>query len=238
MIILPDIHGRSYWREPVRRFLGNEPIIFLGDYVDPYQYEGVYPSEAFLEFQDIVSLKKEHPDDVTLLLGNHDLHYIAPDLEGGRKDYERLEQIRSLIRDNTNLFRMAMEAEAGGRNILFTHAGVKQGWLEFEEDYLGKLSPEEVCPRLNEMWLDEEQRPTLLDILADVSYSRWGSQPYGSPVWNDVDDMTIDKAELPGYFQIFGHSQQEQDPVISKHFACLDCRKAFRITEKGMIESI
>lgn len=238
MIIIPDVHGRSFWRKPVQEALGKEHIIFLGDYVDPYQYEDIFPSEAFDVFEEIVEIKKTHPQDVTLLLGNHDLHYINPDLAGGRMDYERLEQIRSMILDNASLFQMAMEAEIGEKKHLFTHAGVTQGWLDFEEEYLGKMTPGNVCPRLNEMWQDEDQRPTLLDILADVSYSRWGSQPYGSPVWSDVDDMATDKAELPGYYQIFGHSQQERDPIIGEHFACLDCRKAFTITENGMIESI
>lgn len=238
MLIIPDVHGRTFWEKPVYGALGKEHIIFLGDYIDPYQCEGIYPSEAFQKFRDVVSLKKEHPDDVTLLLGNHDLHYIAPDIAGGRKDYVRLEDIKAMILDKAGLFRMAMEAEAGGRKFLFTHAGVKQGWLDFEEDYLGALSPEEVCPRLNGMWLDEDQRPTLMDILADVSASRWGCQPYGSPVWNDIEDMADDPDELPGYCQIFGHSQQEQDPVIGEHVACLDCRRAFRLNNDGIIEEL
>jgi len=57
----------------------------------------------------------------------------------------------------------------------------------------------------------------------------------GSSAWNDVDDMAGDPDEFPGWYQIFGHTQQELDPVIGKHFACLDCRMSFRLTDEGEI---
>ncbi|MDO4214266.1 MAG: metallophosphoesterase [Bacteroidales bacterium] len=68
-IIIPDVHGRKFWRAAVQ---GHEEdkIIFLGDYVDPYDWEGISASEAFKELQDIIAFKKEHPDNVVLLLGN------------------------------------------------------------------------------------------------------------------------------------------------------------------------
>lgn len=34
MIVIPDIHGRDCWIEPVRQYLGKEHIIFLGDCLD------------------------------------------------------------------------------------------------------------------------------------------------------------------------------------------------------------
>ena len=239
MIIIPDIHGRTFWKEPVTKALETgESIIFLGDYVDPYEYEGVPMGGLVPMLERIISIKREHPGQVTLLLGNHDLHYLSEDLGGSRYDYSRAVFYVRLFRDNSELFQMAAEAEIGGQKFLFSHAGVKRGWLDFEDDYLGKLAPEDVCSRLNEMWIDKEQRPALLDILADISTSRWGAQPYGSPVWNDVEDMADDADELPGYYQIFGHSQQEENPVIGEHFACLDCRRAFIVNDKGSIQEL
>ena len=54
-------------------------------------------------------------------------------------------------------------------------------------------------------------------------------------IWSDVDDMRTDAPELPGYYQIFGHSQQGSEPVITEYFACLDIRRAFRLTVCGKI---
>lgn len=237
MIILPDIHGRAFWQKPVDDNLGKEHIIFLGDYLDPYQYEGFYPSEAYEVFIEIVNLKKEHPGDVTLLLGNHDLHYLDEDLAGGRKDYTRAVQIRKMIEENSDLFDMAHTYKAGGRRFLFTHAGVKWGWIQFNKDIFDGVSPDDVGDYLNTLWHVTSRRPRLMKALAQVSYSRWGRYAYGSPVWNDIDDMDDDFEEI-GWYQIFGHSQQEKNPVICKYFACLDCRRAFHLNNDGEIEEI
>ena len=41
LIIIPDVHGRSFWRDAVKRNPGAE-FIFLGDYLDPYPDERQY----------------------------------------------------------------------------------------------------------------------------------------------------------------------------------------------------
>ena len=43
------------------------------------------------------------------------------------------------------------------------------------------------------------------------------------------------RERLPNVYQVFGHTQQESEPVITKHYACLDCRKAFLLTDKSDI---
>ena len=39
MIIIPDVHGRVFWKEIVKN--SEDKIIFLGDYVDPYPGENI-----------------------------------------------------------------------------------------------------------------------------------------------------------------------------------------------------
>lgn len=82
------------------------------------------------------------------------------------------------------------------------------------------------------MWLDTGKRPLLLRMMGDVPYSRWGNRPYGSPVWNDVDDLATDHEEAPGYIQVFGHTQQMSKPVICDYYMCSDVRCAFRLGEE------
>lgn len=232
MIVIPDVHGRSFWRQAFNEYLGKEHILFLGDYLDPYAYEGITPADAFMVFHEIIDLKKEHPDDITLLLGNHDLHYLNPEMEGGRLDYRRREQIIEDITVNANIFRIAESTTIGGKNYLFTHAGVRADWLQAHQEELGNPEPAEIAERLNSMWLDTGKRPLLLRMMGDVSYSRWGNRPYGSPVWNDVDDLATDHEEIPGYIQVFGHTQQMSKPVICDYYMCLDVRSAFRLGEE------
>ena len=236
MIIIPDIHGRTFWKEPVHESLGREHILFLGDYLDPYEDEDIGPWEALPRFEEIMALKREHPADVTLLLGNHDIHYLTEKGRGSRYDYIRGAQVKQLIRENTDLFQLTLTARAGGKTFLFSHAGILAGWMEHNREYLDDATPESIDDVLNGMWADRSAWPVLFSLLADIPFSRWGHAPYGSPVWSDVDDMRTDAPELPGYYQVFGHSQQEYGPVINDHFACLDCRRAFRLTDEGILE--
>lgn len=99
MIIIPDIHGRDFWKEPVYENLGQEPIIFWGDYLDPYEDEQIAPWEVFPQFEKIVWLKEKHPDQVTLLLGNHDIHYLSPItslvlIAEGRSDLRKMAKLK------------------------------------------------------------------------------------------------------------------------------------------------
>lgn len=172
----------------------------------------------------------------TLLLGNHDLHYLDGDLGGSRYDYIHGARNKKFILDNLSLFQMAYETEVAGKKYLFSHAGVMWGWLVANRHLLGAIQPEEVCAKLNGFLQDRESWPKFFTALGDVSHSRWGSSMYGSMIWSDVDDWDDTISELPDVYQIFSHTQQEEDPVIGRNFACLDCRRAFRLTENGTIE--
>lgn len=236
MIIIPDLHGRDFWVKPVQDNLGKEHVIFLGDYLDPYEHEGVSIGEAFSRFEDIIALKKGNPDGVTLLLGNHDLHYLDGNLQGSRYDYLHGVRNKKAILENLDLFQMAYQTEVAGRTHLFTHAGVLWGWLVANSHLLGGILPEEVCVKLNGFLQDRESWPRFFSALGDVPAARWGRSEYGSPIWSDVEEWAEDdRYEIPGVYQIFGHSQQETDPVIGEHFACLDCRRAFHLTDEGAI---
>lgn len=238
MIIIPDVHGRNFWKKSVEDNLGKEHIVFLGDYMDPYEYESCAPWEAFPQFQETVALKEKNPDDVTLLLGNHDIHYLTEKGRGSRYDYIRGDQIKHFILEKADLFQLTYMEEIAGKKFLFSHAGILAGWMEHNKDYLDEASPDTIGAVLNRMWEDRSSWPVLFSILADVPQSRWGNAAFGSPTWSDVDDMRTDAPELPGYYQVFGHSQQESEPVITDFFSCLDVRRAFRLSERGVIEVI
>ena len=57
LIIIPDVHGRDFWRETVEINAGEE-YIFLGDYLDPYDDEGITDAVAFGGLQDIIRFKQ------------------------------------------------------------------------------------------------------------------------------------------------------------------------------------
>ena len=199
LLIIPDIHGRLFWISSTRKY-PDLPVIFLGDYLDPYtHYEDILPSEALANFKEILDFKKANMERVTLLLGNHDIHYFDKD-------------------------------------FLFTHAGVDLGWLRYRMPKVNVNDVHNICKSLNDKLMTEE---SLFDFvfngLMDVSASRWGYARYPSPVWTDETDHQYMRERLPNVYQVFGHTQQESEPVITEQYACLDCRRAFLITNKGNI---
>lgn len=235
MIIIPDIHGRDFWKKPVYENLRKEHTLFLGDYMDPYEDEQIAPWEAFPQLEEIVKLKEENSASVTLLLGNHDIHYLTKKGRGGRYDSIRGAQIKHFLIEHADSFQLTSSSEIGGKKFLFSHAGILAGWMEQNKEYLDDATSETIGTVLNDMWQDHSTWPVLFSLLADVPYSRWGRAPFGSPTWSDVNDMRTDAPELPGIYQIFGHSQQEREPVIKDYLACLDVRRAFRLTDEGKI---
>lgn len=46
VIIIPDVHGRKFWRSALS-WVETTPIVFLGDYLDPYRDEGIDSEEAY-----------------------------------------------------------------------------------------------------------------------------------------------------------------------------------------------
>ena len=58
-------------------------------------------------------------------------------------------------------------------------------------------------------------------------------EPKPSPVWTDETDHQYMRERLPNVYQVFGHTQQESEAVITEQYACLDCRRAFLLTSEG-----
>lgn len=247
MIIIPDVHGRDFWKSAVAG-REDEEIIFLGDYVDPYPYEGVHPMAGLMCLLEIIEFKKQHPANVTLLLGNHDLSYVSDYMFKCRHDYDNAETIRTIILENLPLFRIAHEKTIGGRHYIFTHAGILPAWLAENDRILGMLAPDNVVAELNQGLATGE----IYAALGDVSEYRGGHLEVGSCVWADVDehfDHAAQDALAPNsnspatdwadVYQIFGHSQQFTGaPIITSRFACLDCRRAFCLNDDGEITRI
>lgn len=248
MIIIPDVHGRDFWKSAVAG-REDEEIIFLGDYVDPYAFvEDVHPMAGLMCLLEIIEFKKQHPANVTLLLGNHDLSYVTDYIFKCRHDYDNAETIRNIILENLPLFRIAHEKTIGGRHYIFTHAGILPAWLAENDRILGMLTPDNVVAELNQGLATGE----IYAALGDVSEYRGGHLEVGSCVWADIDehfDHAAQDALAPNsnspatgwadVYQIFGHTQQfTGEPIITPRFACLDCRRAFCLNDDGEITRI
>ena len=220
LIIIPDVHGRSFWRDTVKRNPGEE-FIFLGDYLDPYPDEGYSDEDAFRCLEDIISFKKEKPDRVTLLWGNHDLHYLYPEMMGSRFDIDNAIRNAHKFWDNQELFKMAYGVQAGGKRFLFSHAGIGRGWIASN---FPRLEDKDITA---ELLNDLVGYPEFMTALEDVSIYRKGNKKYGSMIWADPRELLKEENRLKGVVQVFGHTQMDRPFNYEDILYCLDCRQAF-----------
>lgn len=237
LLIIPDVHGRSFWKKAVESY-PDIPVIFLGDYLDPYnnEIENISNEEAFANFREILEYKRKRSSFVTLLLGNHDIHYIDNDYAFSRKDTLNEKEIHDIFMESLSLFKLVANVEISDRQILFSHAGVLVGWVRKHYPSLLETDVLSLCDSINNNLKDEKLFVKYIsDALMDVTSVRGGDAEYGSLVWADDTEHIHSKEHLPGIYQIFGHSQLENAPKICEHHANLDCRRAFLLTDKANI---
>ena len=239
VLIIPDVHGRTFWIDAINKFpiasYPNLQIIFLGDYLDPYEsYDGISKETAFNNFLEILEVAKNDPR-ITLLIGNHDWHYFV-NLDKCRIDYTREREIEKIFVDNISMFKLHKVIELDGCKYLFSHAGVTQKWLndisamatqEYNNWNPGDPnSPDFKDPKMDEdyKWIEELSKIKdthdfeLLEKclqnydnefyaypISIISRDRGGWHPHGSLIWADVDEHLYNE-DLKGYYQIFGHT--------------------------------
>lgn len=234
MLVIPDVHGRTYWKEAVAKY-PDLPVVFLGDYLDPYSSENISAEEALANFREILAYKKANMARVTLLIGNHEVHYLCMEKKFSRKDMANAAYIHDLLYENLSFFRLAASARWGGRTFLFTHAGVLQPWWKKHFPNV-EGNVEAVCQALNDKLRDEQSIIAFtVEALMDASKIRGGHDEAGSCVWADVHEHNGKTGFPPEVYQVFGHSQQKKKAKIKNGYADLDCRRAFLITADGKI---
>lgn len=231
LIIIPDVHGRSFWRKAVEENFEDE-FIFLGDYLDPYSQDGVSVEDAFEGLQDIVALKNSHTEQFTLLWGNHDLHYLYPDLRGSRFDHKNAARNEDFFRKNEKCFQIAAERTVVDKRYLFTHAGIGRLWIE---SFLPSFPEEQITAEfLNKSFT----MPAFIKSLSAISYYRGGPDLYGSCIWDDLQEQSELYNQMESAIQVFGHTMVWEAFNYENRIYGLDCQECFYLDlEQGGIYS-
>ena len=244
ILIIPDVHGRPFYKQAVEQCINEcEKIIFLGDYVDPYPDEGITRKQAIETLENIIKLKRDNMDKVVLLIGNHCAHYFINGFpRSTRYDSSNAYHIRDLYNANLNLFKLAHEETVNNKTFLFTHAGAMRSWVERNQNVIGEPTVENLNSLMN------SNRG--IQALSDVStYRSWTGEESGSILWSDVrekidkqstQDNIIPKQDsiIDQYdFQVFGHTQVKQ-PIITDKWACIDTHVPFVIDDETNIKPL
>ena len=250
-LVIPDIHCRKFWRKAITDNADKvDKVIFLGDYLDPYQNEIEENSELmecdnFWDVKsnlkmliDIVLLKRNNPDKYILLTGNHTDSYIWSNFSSAtRTDYGNWEKYHKFFLENLEYFNFVWIEN----DTIFSHAGISEGWAE---EFLYHYMKYDEGAELENNSLVFETARVLKDTqlkdfnihyikaISNISYYRGGDASYGSCEWADLREHFNTK--MSGYspnnyedcYQIFGHTQLKSQ-LIQDTWACLDCRKGF-----------
>ena len=227
-IIIPDVHGRSFWKSAPK----DAKLIFLGDYLDPYlseeefqDYSSYSDPNLFEKLKEnlleIIQVKKERANDVILLLGNHDLPYagIGEFCCRYTTNLQQRKEYKSIFNENRDLFQLCYTLNTEKENYLFSHAGITEPWKNAHPELFRGVKEEELPQLINNLF--KEKNPKFLKALDDASYFRGGYAIAGSLVWADIQEM-IGFNPLKGYYQIIGHTQLKKDPYIDETFCCID----------------
>jgi predicted phosphodiesterase len=236
ILIIPDVHGRTFWLDAIMKCKDDvDKIIFLGDYLDPYPNEGIMFFEALEMFDEIIDIKKEMEDKIVLLIGNHDAHHFLDGMnESTRFSTQHAKKVEEIFKNNINLFKLVHEETINGKKVLFSHAGVTKSWYEDNKDVIGELNVD----NLNNLINSREGVITLTQLSHFRTWLTYSKT--GSVLWSDVRERLVDGNEDVDEFdfQIFGHTQLNEDPVITEKWACLDCRRAFILDEDGKLTAV
>jgi predicted phosphodiesterase len=240
ILIIPDIHGRRFWKHPVEKYIDKvDKIVMLGDIGDPYNDETTEPipwEQVSSNFEEIIKLKRDNPDKVVLLLGNHDEHYrneyYARLATSTRYDRIHSRQLFDLFNhDNYNLFKICHEEIINDRRIVFSHAGITNYWLES-----AKIKNDEtMVDKINHL---EDSNKGIAKLAIIGKYRTWLGEKTGSPLWCDLREF-ISNERPSNFYQIFGHTKLRKGEIVSKEdFSCVDSRIAFMIDDDFKITKI
>ena len=201
IIAISDIHGRDVWKEIVEKEEDTDKIVFLGDYVDSWD---INPHKQIQNLKEILKFKEENEDKVTLLLGNHDYHYLPKCVAWGiyYSGFKRMlvPEVSPLLNDalQKKLIQMCYVHE----NIVFVHAGLSKTWCR---NYNVDLDNLELS--INNL-IFERIGAFDFQFSKDSYEDPYGDDVFQSPLW--IRPKSLLKDRLDDYTQVIGHTQVKE----------------------------
>lgn len=216
LLILGDIHGENLWEYVGDiRLIKDTPniqtdfdkYIFLGDYADSF-VRTVEQQKQQLE--SIIKFKLNYPDQVHLLIGNHDLYYMFTDKQflcSGNNGAADL-VLGPIYKEYLHLFEPALTIG----DYLFSHAGVVSSYVRDEEKVV------DLYNRLIESYKDYVDNRKK-NWIFNVGYTRGGRYDNGGIFWADAREYATHgshKGIPSGFNQVVGHTPVKEINTLNR----------------------
>lgn len=182
-LVFGDIHGRIIWKDIVKKEKYDK-VIFLGDYVTTH--ESISDEQQLSNFIDILNFKKDNSDRVILLRGNHDLWNFSWGHCTPFPSNKLLSNLKSLFDDFSNLSQWIYIKD----NILFSHAGISQVWLDNN-----KLKLEDI---------NKQGWSEIFGFTPSRYSDYYGESPTQPLTW--IRPQSLINCAVENYIQVVGHT--------------------------------
>lgn len=202
IVVIGDIHGEHSWKRVLDKEKEFDRVIFIGDYVDSFT---VKAEQQLENLKDIIQYRKDNPDKVELLLGNHDLSYWRGFMQTCSGYQHANARAYELIYEaNRQYFKIATYQD----NILFTHAGVTKSFLQRLGTIGTGRSAEGLAIELNSKFAPD---PDLFGFVYGMG-DYYGNHPDHSCVWVRPTSLLVD--QVPNVTQVVGHTTYRTVEVL------------------------
>jgi len=218
LVAIGDIHGRASWKQAVFDNQDADIFVFIGDYFDTH--EDISPSLQIYNFKEIIAWKEQvelEGKKVIMLIGNHDYHYFPEIGYNGTSGYSQSHA--AFISDEINKNRKHLSIAYAYENLLFTHAGVGDSFLNktlalVEPTATIPTTAEGVVVYLTSLWLN---KPGEFGFYWNDS-SGYGDNINQTPIWIRPGSLKQGSKSLKaaGIIQIVGHTQQKTIDIEGK----------------------
>ena len=193
IIGIGDIHGRDSWIKIVEQNPDADLFVFAGDYFDSFEIDVMVQMQ---NFREIIKFKKENPNKVITLIGNHDFHYTSGCIGSysgfNHSIYYNMKlEIESLIREGVLLVAHQIN------KFLFTHAGVTKTFCEEQN-----IDTNNLVESLNDFLI---YKPHVFNFKLGKNHNPYGDDINQGPLWVRPTSLLEDGLN---YIHIIGHTQK------------------------------
>lgn len=216
VLTISDLHGKDVWKKLIADNVF-DLVIFLGDYVDSWN---VLDIDILNNLKEIIAYKQAHMESCILLLGNHDVQYIWPDLEYRCSGYRPTMDVslHTLFTEHLKLFQIAYE-HLGGQyescTHMWTHGGISKRW--------DKLFMNTIVGSFPDGWTFSDclagslDHKPFRDVVFQIGPSAGGMRyDISGPLWARPDDLRAGAPFSEDIHQIVGHTPVPQIITYTK----------------------